>query len=418
VCEEIGALLLTEIEIRKAKTKQTSYQMTDGRGLFLWVTPSGGKLWRWKYRFEGRQKQISYGAYPDVPLAAARENHVAARKLLAAGQDPMQKRRSDKAALAASNAGSFKSIAILWIDHWEIEKSKQHVDATRRRLERNVFPLLGTRPVDKIEAPDLVAMVKAIEARGVGDLAKRALETTGQIFRYAIAHGYCKRNPAADIRPADILRPTRKVNLARVGAAELPELLRAIEVYRGKVVTRLATKLLALTFVRTNELIGARWEEFDIAGRRWNIPAERMKMKTAHIVPLATQTIEMIELLRSVTGGGELLFPGDVDHRKTMSNNTILFALKRMGYGGVMTGHGFRGLASTLLHEQGWPHDHIELQLAHAPRNAVSAAYNHALYLEPRAKMMQGWADYLEQTQRGGATVAVAAAVADRNISR
>lgn len=291
-----------------------------------------------------------------------------------------------------------------------------HVDATRRRLERNVFPLLGTRPVDKIEAPELVAMVKAIEARGVGDLAKRALETTGQIFRYAIAHGYCKRNPAADIRPADILRPTRKVNLARVGAAELPELLRAIEVYRGKVVTRLATKLLALTFVRTNELIGARWEEFDIARRRWNIPAERMKMKTAHIVPLATQTIEMIELLRSVTGGGELLFPGDVDHRKTMSNNTILFALKRMGYGGVMTGHGFRGLASTLLHEQGWPHDHIELQLAHAPRNAVSAAYNHALYLEPRAKMMQGWADYLEQTQRGGSTVAVGAGVADRNI--
>jgi len=159
---------------------------------------------------------------------------------------------------------------------------------------------------------------------------------------------------------------------------------------------------MALTFVRTSELISVHWDEFDVESRRWNIPAQRMKMKTPHIVPLATQAIEVIELLRSVTGGGELLFPGDVDHKKTMSNNTILEALDRMGYRGVMTGHGFRGLASTLLHEQGWPHEHIELQLAHAPRNAVSAAYNHALYLEPRAKMMQHWADFLEQTQRGG----------------
>jgi integrase len=245
-------------------------------------------------------------------------------------------------------------------------------------------------------------MVKAIEDRGVGDLARRALETTGQIFRYGVAHGYCKRNPCADIKPGDVLKPTRSRNLARVEAAALPALLRAIEVYRGKVITRLAMKLMALTFVRTSELIGARWSEFDFEGRRWNIPAERMKMKTPHIVPLSTQALEVLELLRSVTGGGELLFPGENDHCRTMSNNTILFALKRIGYGGIMTGHGFRGLASTLLHEQGWPHDHIELQLAHAPRNAVSAAYNHALYLEPRAKMMQAWGDFLEQTQRGG----------------
>jgi integrase len=197
-----------------------------------------------------------------------------------------------------------------------------------------------------------------------------------------------------------------------VDAAALPALLRAIEVYRGKVITRLAMKLMALTFVRTSELIGARWSEFDVEARRWNIPAERMKMKTPHIVPLATQAIEVLELLRSVTGAGELLFPGDVDHKKTMSNNTILEALDRMGYRGVMTGHGFRGLASTLLHEQGWPHEHIELQLAHTPRNAVSAAYNHALYLEPRAKMMQHWADYLEMTQRGGKLISFRGGVA------
>jgi integrase len=324
----------------------------------------------------------------------------------------MTKRKADKAASMASDANSFQTIAHLWLSHWRSGITERHAETTRRRLEANVYPLIGTRPIAEIEAPELVAMVRTIEARGVGDLAKRALETTGQIFRYAIAHGYCKRNPAADIRPRDVLKPTRKVNMARVNAAELPALLRAIEVYRGKVVTRLAMKLMALTFVRTSELIGARWDEFDLEAKRWNIPAERMKMKTPHIVPLATQTIELLELLRPVTCGGDLLFPGDIDHRKQMSNNTILLALKRMGYGSVMTGHGFRGLASTILHEQGWPHEHIELQLAHAPRNAVSAAYNHALYLEPRAKMMQRWGAFLEQTQRGGKVIPFRADVA------
>jgi len=394
--------LLTDTEIRKAKTKEVAYRMTDGRGLYLIVTPAGGKLWRWKYRHGGAEKLMSFGGYPDVSLANARERHSAARKVLAGGIDPMEKRKAEKVATATGAARSFRTVALMWLDHWKVDKSERHAGTTSRRLDANVFPRLGARPIAEIEAPELVAMAKAIEARGVGDLARRALETCGQIFRYAVAHGYCKRNPAADIRPGDVLKPTRSVNLARVDTAALPALLRAIEVYRGKVITRFAMKLMAFTFVRTSELIGARWDEFDGEARRWNIPAERMKMKTLHIVPLATQTIEVIELLRSVTGGGELLFPGDVDHRKTMSKNTILEALERMGYGGVMTGHGFRGLASTLLHEQGWPHEHIELQLAHAPRNAVSAAYNHALYLEPRAKMMQHWADYLEQTQRGG----------------
>jgi integrase len=375
--------------------------MTDGRGLFLWVTPSGGKLWRWKYRFKSVGKQMSYGQYPDVSLADARERHAEARKLWAAGVEPMAKRKADKTALMASDSNSFQAVAHLWLEHWKSGITERHAETTRRRLEANVYPLLGTRPIAEIEAPEIVTMVKSIESRGAADLAKRALETIGQIFRYGIAHGHCKRNPAADIRPGDVLKATRKVNMARVDADELPALLRAIEVYRGKVVTRLAMKLMALTFVRTSELIGARWDEFDMEARRWNIPAERMKMRAPHIVPLATQTIELLELLRSVTGGGELLFPGDIDQRKPMSNNTILKALERMRYKGVMTGHGFRGLASTILHEKEYPHEHIELQLAHAPRNAVSAAYNHALHLKGRAKMMQDWADFLEHTQRG-----------------
>jgi integrase len=389
--------VLTDTKIRKSTPGPKPYRMADGRGLYLVITPSGGKLWRWKYRYEGAEKLMTFGQYPDVPLVAARERHAEGRRLLAEGTDPMAERKRERA--GAGDASSFQAVAGLWLAHWRTGKSEQHVDSTRRRLERNVYPHLGVRPIEAITAPDLVKMVKAIEERGVGDLAKRALETCGQIFRYGIAHGHCKRNPAAEFKPADVLRPREQTNLARVEAGELPGLLRAIEVYRGSVVTRLAVKLMALTFVRTSELIGARWEEIDLEARRWNIPKERMKMKTPHIVPLATQAAELLTLLYAVSGGSVYLFPGE--RGGTMSNNTILFALRRMGYGGVMTGHGFRGLASTLLHEQGWPHEHIELQLAHAPRNAVSAAYNHALYLEPRARMMQGWADYLEGQLRG-----------------
>lgn len=396
--------MLTDTAIRKATPGERNYRLTDGRGLYLIVTASGSKLWRYKYRHSGVEKLMTFGQYPDVGLASARERHAAARKLLAEGRDPMEQRKADKLAGALAERHSFKSIAGLWLDHWKGDKSPRHVDVTRRRLEANVFPRLGARPIAEIEAPELVTMVKAIEARGVGDLARRTLETSGQIFRYAVAHGYCSRNPAADISPSDVLRPVVKRNLARIDGKDLPGLLQAVEVYCGKVVTRLAVKLMALTFVRTSELIGGRWEEIDWEEHRWNIPAERMKMKTPHIVPLSSQAIEVLRLLHKLTGTGPLMFPGDADPKKTMSNNTILQALDRMGFGGVMTGHGFRGLASTLLHEQGWQHEHIELQLAHAPRNAVSAAYNHALYLKPRAKMMQAWGDFLEKSLKEGLT--------------
>jgi integrase len=269
-------------------------------------------------------------------------------------------------------------------------------------MAADILPCLGARPIAEIEAPELVAMANAIQDRGARDIAKRALETVGQVFRFGIAHGFAKRNPATEIRPSDILKSIPKTNYARIDAKELPTLLRRIEIYEGKQVTRLAMKLMAVTFVRTSELIGAKWAEFDLENARWDIPAERMKMRTPHIVPLARQALEVLEMLRELSVNSELLFPGDLNAAQPMSNNTILAALARMGFKGRMTGHGFRGLASTILHEQGYAHDHIELQLAHAPRNAVSAAYNHALYLEPRARMMQDWADFLERTQRGG----------------
>ena len=395
-------MALTDTEIKKAKAKEKAYSLNDSGGLYLWITPAGGKLWRWAYRFDGKEKLMSLGKYPDVSLALARERHAEARKLLATGVDPMAQRKAEKTAEKIAVENSFQSVTTQWLEHWQEGKSPRHVDSVRRRMAADILPCLGARPIAEIEAPELVAMANAIQDRGARDIAKRALETVGQVFRYGIAHGYAKRNPATEIRPSDILKSAPKTNYARVDAKELPTLLRRIEVYQGKQVTRLAMKLMSMTFVRTTELIEAKWGEFDLENARWDIPAERMKMRTPHIVPLARQALEVLEMLRDFTGSNEWLFPGDLNAAQPMSNNTILAALKRMGYKGRMTGHGFRGLASTILHEQGYAHDHIELQLAHAPRNAVSAAYNHALYLEPRAKMMQDWADFLERTQRGG----------------
>jgi integrase len=394
-------MALSDVEIRRAKPKQKAYRISDGGGMYLWVTPAGGKLWRWAYSYERKEKLMTLGKYPDISLATARERHAEARKLLATGIDPMARRKAEKTAEQVANENSFASIATQWLEHWQHGKSPRHVDSTRRRLKANILPTLGARPIAQIEAPELVTMVKAIEQRGARDIAKRSLETTGQIFRYGIAHGYAKRNPASEIRPSDVLKTTRKVNYARIDAKELPNLLRQIEVYPGTHVTRLAIKLMALTFVRTSELIGAKWAEFDLKAARWNIPEQRMKMRTPHIVPLSKQALEILGTLSELTGNAEWLFPGDRNPKRAMSNNTILKGLERMGYKGRMTGHGFRGIASTILHEQEYPHEHIELQLAHAPRNAVSAAYNHALHLKSRAKMMQDWANYLEMTQRG-----------------
>lgn len=395
-------MALTDIEVKRAKGKEKPYKVRDGGNLYLWVTPSGGKIWRWAYRHEGKEKLMTLGKYPAVSLALARDRQIEGRKLLASGLDPMAQRKVDRTADRLAEQNSFACVSGKWLEHWQDGKSPRHVDSTRRRLASNILPVLGPLQVTEITAPDIVAMVRAIDVRGARDIAKRAMETTGQVFRYAIAHGFAERNPAADIKPRDILKPFQRANYARVDAKELPNLLRQIEVYQGTHITRLAIKLIALTFVRTSELIGAKWSEFDLDEARWNIPAERMKMRTPHIVSLSRQSLDVLVNLRMLTGESEWLFAGDRSAKKSMSNNTILKALERMGYKGRMTGHGFRGLASTILHEQGYNHEHIELQLAHAPRNAVSAAYNHALYLEPRAKMMQGWADYLEQTQRGG----------------
>jgi integrase len=396
---------LTDTAIKKAKAVTKPTKLADEKGLYLLVNPTGSKLWRWKYRADGKEKLMALGSYPDVSLAQARDKRDDARKQLAKDIDPMAKKKADKIARQFAQEHSFAAVARQWWTHWQASRTENHTLSVMRRLEADIFPAIGARPISEIEAPELVAMAKAIAARGALDIAKRSLQTCGQIFRYAIAHGMASRNPATDVKPSDVLEARKKQNYARIDGKELPDLLRRIEGYQGAAVTRLAMKLMALTFVRTSELIEAEWKEIDLDAAEWRIPAERMKMNTPHIVPLSLQAVEILRTLHLISGHSKLLFPGERDHEKAMSNNTILGALKRMGYQGRMTGHGFRGVASTLLHEMGFDHAHIELQLAHQERNEVSAAYNHATYLVPRRKMMQHWANYLDSC-RGGTVIA------------
>jgi integrase len=259
---------------------------------------------------------MALGRYPEISLSDARERRDTARKKLANGIDPMAERMAKKTAVILATEYTFEKIAARWLEHWKGNKSARHVATTRNRLRVNVYPVLGSRPVAEIEPMELVELAKHIDARGASDMAKRILQIVGMVLRYAVAHGYSKRNPASEIRPSDILKPTRKTNMARIDAKELPALLRAIEVYEGRQLTRLAIKLMALTFVRSSELIGARWDELDSESMRWSIPAERMKMKTPHIVPLSRQATEVLELLRTISGDEELVFPGEQDSKK------------------------------------------------------------------------------------------------------
>lgn len=391
----------TACKLARCPEGKARARYADSGGLYLEVVPTGGKFWRFKYRVAGKEKRLALGAYPAVGLAQARRARDAARLQLADGRDPSAERQDRKLAARTALGTTFEAIARQWFEHWQGPRSPRHAGYVIRRLEADVFSVLGAKPIGEITAPQLLAMARRIESRGALDIAKRSLQTCGQVFRYAVAHGVIERNPAADVRPGDALKPRRKEHYARLDAKELPELLRKIEAYPGSPWTRGALKLIALTFVRTGELIGARWDEFDLEAREWRIPAERMKMRTPHVVPLSDQAADVVRCLRELRNRSPMIFPGERDHEKPMSNNTILAALKRLGYGGRMTGHGFRGIASTALHEAGFDHAHIEMQLAHMERDDVSAAYNFATYLPQRRKMMQWYADHLDALRKG-----------------
>jgi integrase len=402
---------LTELKIKNTKPKEKKFNLTDGKGLYLVVMPNGSKLWRWNYRVLGKGKTMSFGTYPETSLSAARDDHREARQMLRAGTDPMAQRKDEKKQERSAHDNSFKSVATTFFDHWKLGKDAKYVARISEALDRDVYPFIGHMPISSVEAPEIVKLARRIEERGAEDTARRMLGKVSEVFRYGIAHGIVARNPAADFMPSDVLKPVEVINFARVEIDELPELLRKIEVYRGVQRIRLGLKLLALTFLRTHELIGGRWSEINFKDAEWRIPADRMKktvsrskFKAPHIIPLATQTIEILEQLHTLTGDNELMFPGEWDKTKTISNNTFLQALYRMGYKGTMTGHGFRGVASTILHEErsnhGFLHEHIELQLAHIKQDDESAAYDYSKYLRERREMMQWWADYLDKARR------------------
>ncbi len=397
--------LLSDTECKRATTKGNEIRkLHDGGGLYLWVYADGRKYWRLRYKIAGAEKSLSLGVYPDVGLKNARQKLEVERRHLDGNLDPSVKRRADKLRRSVAAANSFEAVALEWYEKQLHTWVPGHADDVKRRLERNTFPAIGSRPIGEIEAPELLAALRPIEKRGAHDLAHRILQVCGQVFRYGIATGRCQRDISRDLRGA--LTPHQKRHQAAVRPEELPDLLRAIATYdeKGDKQTRLALELLVLTFVRTNELIGAEWTEFDLDAGLWIIPAARMKMKAEHVVPLSKQTLAILEQLREISGGSRFVFPGR-NRDKPISNNTMLFALYRLGYKGKMTGHGFRAVASTCLNEMGFRADVIERQLAHSERDEVRGAYNRAEYLPERKKMMQAWAKHVVALRQGAKVI-------------
>ncbi len=396
---------LTDTKIRAAKPADKNYRLSDEKGMYLEVTKAGGRYWRMKYRHQGREKLLALGVYPDVSLANARAKRDEARALLAEGTDPGQARKAAKREKAKTAANSFEVIAREWhgiqaAGRW----TEGHATKTLQGLEKHIFPELGYRPISEITAGELLAVLKAMQAGGTIDRANRLRQTCGEVFRYGIATGTNSGNPAADL--VRTLQSSPQRHFAALTKDQLPDFLQALKKeHRASPVTCLGLKLLALTFVRPGELRQAKWEEFDIEAGMWEVPAERMKMRVSHLVPLSPQTLATLEQLRELTGNTDLLFPGRSNIRKPISDNTWRQALHAMGY--KVTAHGFRATASTLLNEMGYRADAIERQLSHGERNKVRAAYNRAEYLEERREMMNHWGGYLAALENGQKVVPI-----------
>jgi len=398
---------LTNTACKSAKPARKAYKLADGGGLYLEVVPSGSKYWRLKYRFAGKEKRLALGVYPQIALAEARELREIAKKQLSSGIDPSFAKQERKRQLALDAENTFEVVAREWHEHQKGRWSPGHAIDILHRLEKDVFPVIGRRAINSLRAPHILDNLRRIEKRGAHEMARRAVQYCGQIFRFAVITGRAERDPTIDLRGA--LRPVQHGHYAAIDADELPEFLRTLEHNDARlfIQTRLAVRLLMLTFVRTGELIGSKWEEIDLEGKQWTIPAERMKMRRPHIVPLSKQAISVLREQKKLTGNWEWVFPNQTHPRRHMSNNTVLSALKRLGYKGRMTGHGFRALAmSTIKEKLGYRHEVIDRQLAHAQRSKVDAAYDRAQFLPARRKMMQEWADYLDSAANHGKVIA------------
>lgn len=407
-------MALTDTAIRALKAPSKPTKVADEKGLFLLVTPSGGKWWRLKYRFGGKEKLLSLGTYPDVGLKDARARRDEARKLLADSIDPGMHRKLARKTSAEAAGNSFEAVAREWLAKNLPTWAPSHGDKIVRRLERDIFPWLGSRAIADIGAQDLLAAVRRIEARARLETAHRALQNCGQVFRYAIATGRADRNPAADLRGA--LAPVGQRHMPAITEpAEVGALMRAIDAFTGSLVVQTALRLAPLVFVRPGELRKAKWAEIDLEQCQWNIPAERMKTREPLVVPLSRQAIALLRELQPLTGRGEHVFPGARANGRPMSDAAVNAALRRMGYDTrtEMTGHGFRAMARTIVHERlGFAPEVIEHQLGHRVPDALGAAYNRTKFLEERRTMMQAWADYLDRLKAGAEVVPIRGEVA------
>lgn len=373
----------------------------DGGGLYLELTKAGGRYWRMKYRHGGKEKRLAFGVYPAVSLKDARDQATAARKVIQSGDDPGALRKADKAKAAHEAVNTLEAVARDWMKHQGTRWEAVTLGRIRASFEADIFPALGARPLVSIKPGELMAAVKKIEARGAGELAARVLQRVKAVYRWAVTHERIESNPMLDLVPSEILKPREVQHRAALADRDLPEFLRKLDEYEGDVQTVQALRLVLLTATRPGEVRGARWPEFDLDAALWVIPAERMKMRHEHRVPLSVQAVEVLRTMQPHSDGGGLVFPSPSYRSKPLSENTLNSALARMGFKGSATAHGFRALFSTVANECGWNPDVIERQLAHKERNKVRAAYHRSTYMQERAKLMQWWADYLDGRKAG-----------------
>jgi integrase len=398
---------LTDTTIKAAKPRPKPQRLFDGGGLYLEISPAGGRWWRLKYRHGGKEKRLSLGTYPDTSLKQARERRDEARRLLADGLDPGEERKANKAEAQLEADRAFKAVALAWMQHSGARWGERTRGMVLASLTADAFPKLGTRAIGSIRAADVIEVVQAVEARGAGDTAARVLQRIRAVFRYAVVHQGLTTNPTLDVKADEVLKPRRVTHRAALPESELSTFLAKLDAYDGDPATAGALRLLLLTVVRPGELRGACWSEIDLAAQRWRIPAARMKMKTEHLVPLSRQAVTVLrqaeQLRQAAAGSGEpdLVFPSPYYVGKALSENTLNSALARMGFKGIVTAHGFRALFSTVANECGHDPDVIERHLAHAERNEVRAAYHRAAYIDARAALVQWWADYLDGKRAG-----------------
>ncbi|EAA5752288.1 tyrosine-type recombinase/integrase [Salmonella enterica] len=386
---------LTARQISTAKPTEKPYKLSDGGGLYLLVNPNGSRYWRMKYRYAGKEKLLSIGVYPDVTLAEARDKRTQAKRILAAGDDPSEVKQAEREAknLAANN--SFELLALEWHEHKKPNWSSGYADDIMEYLRKDIFPYIGKKAITDIKPITMLSVLKKMEERGVLDKLKKTRQACRQIFTYAIITGRAEFNPVTDL--AGALKTPKQQHFPHLMPTQIGPFIHAVNTYSGSKVTRIATLLLMYTSVRTIELRASEWTEFDLDNDLWQIPKERMKMRRPHLVPLSRQVKSLLLELKSITGWGKYVFPGRNDAHKPMSEASINQVIKRIGFAGKVTGHGFRHTMSTILHEKGFNSAWIEAQLAHADRNTIRGTYNHAQYLDGRRDMLQWYADYLDE---------------------